>query len=114
MRSTTLLNGPTPAVGGVFPIGPIAVAGVGRGPQVRADGREVFVSSVDGILKSIALTLVGDTVTLGAPTTLFKLPAADASFAANGDGTQFVVLEKPFAAGQTLRMLTNWETRLSR
>ena len=98
----------------MFPIGPIAVGAVGRGPQVRADGREVFVVTLDGVLKSIALTLVGDAVSLGAPTTLFKLPPADGSFSANGDGSQFVVLEKPFAAGQTLRVLTNWEKRLSR
>lgn len=30
----------------------------------------------------------------------------------NGDGTVFVVVETPFATGQTLRVLTNWETRL--
>jgi len=53
-------------------------------------------------------------LTLGAPTTLFKLPAGDGSFTVNGDGSQFVAREQPFAAGQTLRVLTNWEKRLAR
>jgi hypothetical protein len=47
----------------------------GWGPQIRADGREVFFATPDGLLKSSALTPVGDGLTLGAPTTLFKLPA---------------------------------------
>jgi hypothetical protein len=51
-------------------------------------------------------------LTLGAPQTLFKLPPGTGEFSVNADGSQFVVLETPFAAGQTLRVLTNWENRL--
>jgi len=34
------------------------------------------------------------------------------AFAANSKGTEFVLGEAPFAAGQTLTVLTNWEARL--
>ncbi len=103
-------RGPTPTFGGTFPL----VADGGWGPHIRADGREVIVGTPDGLLKSIALTPAGDGLTLGVPTTLFKLPSGNGEFTVSGDGKQLVVLETPFAAGQTLRVLTNWEKRLTR
>ena len=51
---------------------------------------------------------------LGPPKTLFKLPAGDGSFSPSAHGNEFVVQELPFAKGQTLRVLTNWEKRLSK
>jgi eukaryotic-like serine/threonine-protein kinase len=105
-----ITTGSTPALGGTFPLGAVS----GLGPRLRADGREVFVATPDGLLKSIGLTPTGDGLTLGAPVTLFKLPAGDGNFSVSGDGSQFVVAEYPFAAGQTLRVLTNWEKRLAR
>jgi len=32
--------------------------------------------------------------------------------AVTGDGRRFLVTEMPFAAGQSLRVLTNWTARL--
>ena len=62
----------------------------------------------------MTLTPAGDGLTLGPPKTLFKLPAGDGSFSPSAHGNEFVVQELPFAKGQTLRVLTNWEKRLSK
>ena len=40
--------------------------------------------------------------------------AGGSPFAVNSTGTEFVVSELPFSAGQTLTVVTNWETRLKR
>ena len=79
----------------------------------RPDGREVFIVTADGWVKAIALTLGKDTAAVGAATALFKLPNAS-RFSVNPIGTEFVVEDTPHAAGQTLRVLTNWETRLKK
>ena len=80
---------------------------------MRRDGREIYSLSADNTLKAVSVTPAGDGVVLGAPTTLFKLPLGEGSFDVNADGTEFFLSETPFAAAQTLRILTNWESRLS-
>ena len=80
---------------------------------IRRDGREVFALAADNTLKVVSVTPAGNGVVLGPPTTLFKLPVGDGSFDVNADGTEFILNESPFAQGQTLRVLTNWDRRLS-
>ena len=53
-------------------------------------------------------------MTLGPARTLFKLPTGDGLFSPSAHGNEFVVTELPFAKGQTLRVVTNWEKRLGR
>ncbi len=83
--------------------------------RMRRDGREVFYAGADGWLKSLSLTPTGDSLALGAPQVLFKLPVSvPGAINPSSDGQRFVIAETPFATGQTLRVLTNWETRLAR
>jgi len=103
------VNDGAPALGAPFSLGSFRS---GQPPLIRRDGREVFISATDGTLQAIPITPAGDGVILGAPQTLYRLPAGDGTFTVNADGTEFVVTETPFAAGQTLRVLTNWEARL--
>ncbi len=105
-------DGGTPALGAPFSLGVDFRSG--QPPVIRRDGREVLISAADGTLQSIPITPAGDGVILGAPQTLFRLPAGDGTFSVTANGTEFVVTETPFAAGQTLRVLTNWEARLVR
>ncbi len=105
-----MTKGGNPTLGGMFSLG-----SDGIGPAIlRRDGGEVFVATADGSLKSATLTPAGEGLTLGPLRTLFKLPTGDGSFSPSPHGNEFVVQELPFAKGQTLRVLTNWEKRLSK
>ena len=79
---------------------------------LRPDGREVIVMSPDGLVKAVAITPSGDTIAIGATTTLFAAPRTTAGLTVAPDGQQFVFAEFPFALGQTLRVLTRWDARL--
>ena len=79
---------------------------------LRPDGREVIVMSPDGFVKAVAITPSGDTVTIGATTSLFPAPPSTDGFTVGPDGQQFVLVEYPFAQFQTLRVLTRWDARL--
>jgi dipeptidyl aminopeptidase/acylaminoacyl peptidase len=78
----------------------------------RRDGREILTSSVDGQIVSIPVTISGDVLTVGKPVPLFRPPASSSGWAANADGTRFVVVDAPLATRQSLHVLTNWESRL--
>ena len=105
-----ITTGNTPTLGGTFSLG----SDIASPAILRGDGGEVFIVTADGSLKSVTLTPAGDGLTLGPPKTLFKLPTGDGSFSPSAHGNEFVVHELPFAKGQTLRVLTNWEKRLSK
>jgi hypothetical protein len=105
-----ITDGNTPTLGGTFSLG----SDIASPAMLRSDGAEVFFVTADGSLKSVTLTPAGDGLTLGPPRTLFKLPAGDGSFSPSAHGNEFVVHELPFARGQTLRVLTNWEKRVSK
>jgi hypothetical protein len=105
-----ITTGNTPTLGGTFSLG----SDIANPAILRGDGGEVFIVTGDRSLKSLTLTPAGDGLTLGPPKTLFKLPTGDGSFSPSSHGNEFVVHELPFAKGQTLRVLTNWEKRLSK
>ncbi|HVQ42132.1 MAG TPA: hypothetical protein VMS54_08000, partial [Vicinamibacterales bacterium] len=100
-------DGPEPALGAVQ-----MVADGVRAAVLRPDGREVIVIRSDGLVKAVALTPSGDTITIGATTPLFQAPRIADSFTVGPTGQEFVVAESPFALGQTLRVLTRWDARL--
>jgi hypothetical protein len=79
---------------------------------LRPDGREVIVIDRSGMVKAVAITPSGDTVAIGATTPLFMTPPGADAITVNPTGTEFDVTEQPFAAGQTLRVLTRWDARL--
>jgi hypothetical protein len=100
-------DGPEPTLGAVQMVADEVQAAV-----LRLDGREVIVVSPDGHVKAVALTPSGDTIAIGATTPLFQAPRIADSFTVGPTGQEFVVAESPFALGQTLRVLTRWDTRL--
>ncbi len=101
-------DGPTPVLGArqILSEGTLVAA-------IRPDGREAFVTTRDATVKVISLNPAGDAMTVGATTVLFRLPPGTVASTVNATGTEFVVEETPFAAGQTLRVLTNWAERLN-
>ena len=98
---------------GGFSLGPLQVAAEGViGATSRRDGKELFVTMPDGHVRAIAITKAGSNVSFGAPVTLFRLPAGSDTMTANADGSQFVIAETPNTIGQTIRVLTNWDSRV--
>jgi hypothetical protein len=101
--------------GSSISLGPVQI--VADNPQqmsLRPDGHEVTVVEADGAVKSIPITATADGLTTGAPTLLFQSPKGLQGFAVAPSGQQFVIVESPFAQGQTLRVLTRWDVRLGR
>jgi serine/threonine protein kinase len=98
---------------GALSLGPpkIAVEGI-ISATIRSDGKELFVTMPDGTLRAIGVTKAGNTISFGAPATLFRLPPGTESLSVNADGTQFVIAETPYTTGQTIRLLSNWDSRL--
>jgi serine/threonine protein kinase/Tol biopolymer transport system component len=80
----------------------------------RNDGRELYY--VDRMLNvtAVSFTPQNDTAVVGPPVKLFTVSEATGTgeMAVSGDGRRFLVTEMPFAAGQSLRVLTNWTARL--
>ncbi len=105
-----ITTGTSPTLGNTYSLG----SGILLGSSLRPDAGEVFLSTVDGSLNSIKLTSAGEGVTFGPVRTLFKLPSGDGTFSSSAQGNEFVVTELPFARGQTVRVLTNWEKRLGK
>jgi Tol biopolymer transport system component len=92
-------------------LGARVVLGTGVALAIRKDGREAYFATPDGMIKAVALNLGADSASIGSVTSLFRADV-NPGFEANSKGTEFVVAETPFAAGQTLTVLTNWEARL--
>jgi eukaryotic-like serine/threonine-protein kinase len=108
-----MLDLPTPRLSAqrvLVAAGPISVIGW------RNDGRELFYIDRTLNVTAVSFTPQNDTAVVGPPVKLFTLPAAigASDVAVSGDGRRFLVTEMPFAAGQSLRVLTNWTARLQR
>jgi hypothetical protein len=98
---------------GDLSLGPLQVAAEGvTSATSRRNGAELFVTVPDGHLRAIAITKAGNNVSFGAPVTLFRLPPGSDTLTVNSDGTQFVIAETPNTVGQTIRVLTNWDSRI--
>jgi Tol biopolymer transport system component len=78
----------------------------------RKDGREIVVRSADGQVMAVPVDTRGESVTTGRPVALFRPSVDQASLQMAPDGNRFLVTELPYAAGQTIRVLTNWRERL--
>ena len=78
----------------------------------RSDGRELYYFDRTLNVTAVSFTPQNDTAVVGRPVKLFTLSAEPSDMAVAGDGQRFLVGEKPFAAGQSLRVLTNWTARL--
>ena len=86
----------------------------------RADGAEIYILRKGSEIIAMPLTLQAETASVGSAVTLFTITpvprAVDAGRTAvpAPDGKRFVVTEAPYAQGQTLHVLTNWTSRLTR
>jgi serine/threonine protein kinase/Tol biopolymer transport system component len=85
----------------------------------RADGRELYILRKGSEVTAMPVTLQAETASVGAAVTLFTITPvpravnADAAVPAP-DGQRFVVTEAPYAQEQTLHVLTDWTSRLTR
>ena len=80
---------------------------------MRRDGREVYARSANRELLAIPLLPSEHSAAVGKGEAILTVPDALA-VTVNGDGTLIVSLEEPYAASQTLRVLTHWEQRLAK
>jgi Tol biopolymer transport system component len=104
---TRVRAGAAPAIGNLLTVADGAVYGA-----LRPDGKEVIAVTLDGVVKAVAISPAGDTLTIGGTTVLFRVQPGVDNITVNPAGTEFVVNEFPHANGQTLRVLTRWDARL--
>jgi hypothetical protein len=67
---------------------------------------------LDRFLTAVPVTRVGDALTVGKPTRLFRLPidaGGTGTWSRTGDHSKFVIVEAPNADGQTFRVMTGWK-----
>ena len=61
---------------------------------------------------AVAIAAHGESISAGQPTPLFQPPRSHGSVAMTPDADRFLVAEYPYAAGQTIHVLTNWQQRI--
>jgi len=90
-------------------------AGGGSWAAWRADGKELYWASPNGMLMAASMSLQGAAVHPGKPEPLFQLENLGSTpFAAARDGQRFLVLE-PESGGQPdppMVVVQNWVARL--
>jgi eukaryotic-like serine/threonine-protein kinase len=78
----------------------------------RRDEKEILLLSPDAQVMAVPIEVHGESVTAGRPAKLFRLPSNQSGVAATPNADRFLVSEYPYAAGQTIHVLTNWHQRL--
>ena len=78
----------------------------------RRDGKEILVASGGGVM-AIPIDASGESVSAGKPVPLFRPPASASAVIATANADRFLVVENPYADGQTIHVLTNWRARLA-
>jgi len=78
----------------------------------RRDGKELLLESRDDQVMAVAIDAHGESISAGQPTPLFQPPRNHGSVAMTPDADRFLVAEYPYAAGQTIHVLTNWQQRI--
>jgi Tol biopolymer transport system component len=78
----------------------------------RRDGKELLLGSSDDQMMAVAIDAHGESISGGQPTPLFQLLRNHGSVAMTPDDDRFLVAEYPYAAGQTIHVLTNWQQRI--
>jgi hypothetical protein len=80
----------------------------------RRDGKEIVFRSLNNQVMAVPVDARNDSVSVGRPVTLFRPTLDQGALAMTPAADRFVVVEYPYAAGQTIHMLTNWRERLDR
>jgi eukaryotic-like serine/threonine-protein kinase len=78
----------------------------------RRDGKEILVASGGGVM-AIPIDARGESVSAGKPVPLFRPAATASGVIATANADRFLVVEHPYADGQTIHVLTNWRARLA-
>jgi len=78
----------------------------------RRDGKELLVGTGEDQVMSVSVDVRGEQISAGGPVPLFRMPANHGAVAAAPDGNRVLIVEYPYAAGQTIRVLTNWHNRI--
>jgi hypothetical protein len=78
----------------------------------RRDGKEVIFRSPDNQIMVVTVDARGETVSASHPLSLFRLPSDQDVIAMTPNGDRFLLTEFPYAAGQTIHVLTNWQARI--
>ena len=78
----------------------------------RRDGKEVLFESMDDRVMAVAIDTRGESISAGQPMPLFQPPRNHSSVAMTPDADRFLVADYPYAAGQTIHVLTNWQERI--
>jgi len=78
----------------------------------RRDGKELLLGTRDQQLWAVAIDARGESISSGQPTPLFRMPSIHGQIGITPDHDRVLVPEYPYAAGQTIRVLTNWQHRL--
>ena len=89
----------------------------GQQPKWRADGRELFYLTLDGMMMSVALT-PGTAILPGTPKPLFQTDLNVSSiidqYAVTGDGQRFLILTPTGEASQSpITVVVNWTSSLT-
>jgi serine/threonine protein kinase/Tol biopolymer transport system component len=92
---------------------PIQVTSEGGGVfDWRRDGKELLIGSGDDQVMSVSVDARGEQISIGEPVPLFRMPANHGAVTVSRDGQRVLIVEYPYAAGQTLHVLTNWHERI--
>ena len=78
----------------------------------RRDGKELLLGAKDDQVMAVAIDARGESISARQPTPLFQPPRNHGSVAMAPDADRFLVAVYPYAAGQTIHVLTNWQQRI--
>jgi len=79
----------------------------------RRDGKEIVFGSANGQIMAVSVDSHSESLSMGRPVALFGLPIDRSAVAVTPAADRFLVSERPYTAGQTIHVLTNWRERLS-
>jgi len=92
---------------------PVQITSEGGGVfDWRRDGKELLIGSGEDQVMSVSVDVSGDQISAGEPVPLFRMPANHGAVAVAPDGKRVLIVEYPYAAGQTIHVLTNWHERI--
>jgi hypothetical protein len=77
----------------------------------RRDGKEIVIRSRNQVM-AVPVEARDDSLTVGGPLALFRPTVDQSALVMAPEGNRFLVIERPYDATQTIRLLTNWRARL--
>jgi eukaryotic-like serine/threonine-protein kinase len=78
----------------------------------RRDGKELLLVTQGEQIMVVAMEMKGEMLSASQPVPLFPLPPGHRFVEISPDADRFLITEFPYAAGQTIHVLTNWHERI--